>query len=81
MPDHARRLTYGYEAIQEKNIGIYDDYPMNSTSAGFTMIGMSGVGKTTAVERVLSLYPQCIEHFSMDKKICGVDRWVEKRNL
>jgi len=35
---------------------------VRSTAAGFTVIGMSGVGKTTAMERVLSLYPQCIVH-------------------
>lgn len=35
---------------------------IKSTAAGFTIIGMSGVGKTTAMERVLSLYPQCIMH-------------------
>ncbi len=33
-----------------------------STATGFTMLGISGVGKTTAVERILSLYPQVIGH-------------------
>ncbi|PSR24223.1 MAG: transposase [Sulfobacillus thermosulfidooxidans] len=33
-----------------------------STATGFTILGMSGVGKTTSVERVLSLYPQLIGH-------------------
>jgi hypothetical protein len=33
-----------------------------STASGFTILGMSGVGKTTAVERILSLYPQVINH-------------------
>ena len=32
------------------------------TAAGFTIIGMSGVGKTSAVTNVLALYPQVIEH-------------------
>jgi len=35
---------------------------IRATAAGFTVIGMSGVGKTTAMERVLSLYPQCVTH-------------------
>jgi len=40
-----------------------NDYrSVRTTAAGFTVIGMSGVGKTTAMERVLSLYPQCIIH-------------------
>lgn len=63
-PEQARRLIYGYEAVQGNDIGICGNYPIKSTSNGFTIIGMSGVGKTTAVERILSLYPQCIEHSS-----------------
>ncbi len=31
-------------------------------SQGFTLLGVSGIGKTTAVEAVLSLYPQVILH-------------------
>ena len=37
-------------------------YLGKTTALGFTIIGVSGVGKTTGVERVLSLYPQCITH-------------------
>jgi hypothetical protein len=38
--------------------------PMRSTMPpnGFTILGVSGVGKTTAVEAILSLYPQVIFH-------------------
>src|SRR6266700_4046118 len=32
------------------------------TALGFTIYGMSGVGKTKAIEAVLSLYPQLIIH-------------------
>jgi len=35
---------------------------VRTTGIGFTIIGMSGVGKTTAIERVMSLYPQYITH-------------------
>lgn len=35
---------------------------IRSTAAGFHIIGTSGVGKSTAVESVLSLYPQVIIH-------------------
>jgi len=34
----------------------------HSTATGFTIIGISGIGKTTAVRSVLSLYPQVITH-------------------
>jgi hypothetical protein len=33
-----------------------------SSAAGFNIVGMSGVGKSFSVERVLSLYPQVIHH-------------------
>ena len=33
-----------------------------SYAHGFTMIGISGIGKTRAVERIFSLYPQVISH-------------------
>lgn len=33
-----------------------------STAFGFAIIGISGIGKTTAVEALLSLYPQVIYH-------------------
>lgn len=35
---------------------------MKSAASGFTIIGVSGVGKSTAVEKILSLYPQRIVH-------------------
>ncbi|MFD2170072.1 ATP-binding protein [Tumebacillus lipolyticus] len=35
---------------------------VRSSASSLTFMGFSGIGKTTAVERVLSLYPQCILH-------------------
>ncbi|MBL0385552.1 ATP-binding protein [Tumebacillus sp. ITR2] len=35
---------------------------LRSTASSLTFMGFSGMGKTTAIERVLSLYPQCILH-------------------
>jgi hypothetical protein len=39
-------------------------HPVNphSGAVSFTLLGISGVGKSTAVERILSLYPQIICH-------------------
>lgn len=34
----------------------------NPTGSGFTIIGLSGVGKTSAITRILSLYPQVVVH-------------------
>ena len=50
-----------YEASVEKRpVRQVPGYIPNAT--GFTIIGVSGVGKSTAVERILHLYPQVIEH-------------------
>jgi hypothetical protein len=35
---------------------------IRSTAVGFTTLGISGVGKSTAMEAILSLYPQVIFH-------------------
>ena len=36
--------------------------PRNTSTTGFHIVGMSGVGKTTGVEKLLLLYPQTIMH-------------------
>jgi hypothetical protein len=59
---YAEKLVQGAEAISRKTADLEPVYNTNSTGMGFTVIGMSGVGKTTAVERILSLYPQKILH-------------------
>jgi len=63
MPEYAKSLAQGYETIKSKK-----DYThlnaFRPTAAGFTIIGLSGVGKTSAVTNILRLYPQVIEHAS-----------------
>ena len=57
--------TEGYEAMMEKRqVRQVPGYHPNAY--GFTIIGVSGVGKSTAVESVLDLYPQVIEHTEYD---------------
>ena len=38
--------------------------PRNSSTTGFHIVGMSGVGKTTGIEKLLLLYPQTVMHTS-----------------
>jgi hypothetical protein len=59
-PDYARALADGYKTIKSGSYELPVAY--NPTGSGFTIIGLSGVGKTSAVTRVLSLYPQVIVH-------------------
>lgn len=61
--EYARTLADGYEALADRK-GYQSIQGFRPNASGFTIIGMSGVGKSTAVEKILSLYPQCIEHSS-----------------
>lgn len=75
-PQYTQRLRQCSDAIQERSFEAVDFRSVKSTAAGFTVIGMSGVGKTTAVERVLSLYPQCITHTKYEKQSFYVKQLV-----
>ena len=59
--EYALMANESYEAMREKRAvhQIPGDHP---NASGFTIIGVSGVGKSTAVESILSLYPQVIRH-------------------
>jgi len=59
-PDYARALADGYKTIKSGSYELPIAY--NPTGSGFTIIGLSGVGKTSAVTRILNLYPQVIVH-------------------
>jgi hypothetical protein len=61
-PQYASKLVQGSAAIENAGHEWHNAYNPHSTSSGFTIIGLSGVGKTTAIERILSLYPQRIVH-------------------
>ena len=50
-----------YAAMKDKR-REYTVPGYHPNASGFTIIGVSGVGKSTAVESVLNLYPQVVEH-------------------
>ena len=59
--EYALMVNDSYEAMKEGR------YPRpvpgyHPHASGFTIIGVSGVGKSTAVESILAQYPQLIEH-------------------
>lgn len=63
-PEHVRQFHIGFKDILEKGV---DEKGANlagirSTAAGFAILGVSGQGKTTAIESSLLLYPQVIHH-------------------
>lgn len=48
--------------VNKEEFGLPPD--IRSSASSFTLIGFPGVGKTSAIERVLSLYPQVLLHQS-----------------
>lgn len=63
QPQYARRANQIYQAIQNKGGKTIENYVDVPTSAsGFTLIGPSGMGKTTNLKNILGLYPQVIAH-------------------
>jgi hypothetical protein len=61
-PEWRKQMLAGFPTIDLGNdIHGYDPI-IRSTASGFYIIGTSGIGKSTAVESVLSLYPQVIVH-------------------
>lgn len=58
---YALMVNESYVAMIEKRpVRMIPGYHPNAS--GFTIIGVSGVGKSTAVESILYQYPQVIEH-------------------
>lgn len=67
-PEYVQRIRKCNDAAKERGLEKVDFRDVRSTAMGFTMIGMSGVGKTTAIDRILSMYPQCITHTKYKNK-------------
>ena len=62
-PEYARRSRQIYNAVEArggKNLENYVDIPTSASS--LTLIGPSGIGKTTNLINILELYPKVIVH-------------------
>ncbi|MEK5078516.1 ATP-binding protein [Solibacillus sp. FSL W7-1436] len=60
--EEVMRVHESYQAIKAGKFLKNYQTEVKRTAAGFTIIGLSGIGKSTAIERVLSFYPQLIKH-------------------
>jgi ABC-type dipeptide/oligopeptide/nickel transport system ATPase component len=60
--EYVKQMRSGFEGLDWG--GVDDQYEpiIKSTASGFAIVGPSGSGKSTAVESVLGLYPQVINH-------------------
>jgi len=61
-PEYSENLQNGYKAIKLGQYNLNSNNVYRTTASGFTIIGISGIGKTTTVGRILSMYPQIIVH-------------------
>jgi hypothetical protein len=61
-PEYIEALRGSDEVIKNMNYELCVNDCFRTSSAGFTIIGASGMGKTTAVNRVLSTISQVIVH-------------------
>jgi len=67
--DYIRRLRNGYERIVAGDLRA-GTKPVRSSADGFALLGVSGVGKSTGMVRILDYYPQIIEH----PDLCGLQQ-------
>lgn len=58
--EYAAQLNQGYKAIIHPELSGNEFF--RSTACGFTIVGISGAGKSVSVSRVLAMYPQVIVH-------------------
>ena len=60
--DFFRHLNAGYDRIQEADINKQPVQKVNSTARSFAIVGISGCGKSLAIDRILSSYKEAIYH-------------------
>ncbi|MFK9095167.1 ATP-binding protein [Bacillus salipaludis] len=62
----SRLLRHGYVSrnprLPDYNRALNGSQDIRSTASSMTLMGFSGIGKTTVIERILSIYPQVILH-------------------
>jgi type IV secretory pathway ATPase VirB11/archaellum biosynthesis ATPase len=63
-PFYARQFSVGIKDILDTKLNTEGKNLIGnqSTAKSYTVIGISGIGKTTAIEKVLLMYPQVIVH-------------------
>lgn len=61
-PDYVRSFNNGYKDIQRGNLNYNNTDNFVTTSSGFSLIGVSGMGKSTIISKLLNLMPEVIVH-------------------
>lgn len=69
-PEFTKSINLGFKAIQNKNIDMYNVNSIRRiTACSFSLIGSSGMGKTSIIDKILFSYPKVIMH----SKYKGID--------
>ncbi|UZW12830.1 ATP-binding protein [Clostridium pasteurianum] len=61
-PKYVRELNNGYRDLLNEKITLNNENNYVTTSSGFSLIGVSGMGKSTILSKILSTMPQVISH-------------------
>ncbi|HEY8890312.1 MAG TPA: ATP-binding protein [Clostridium sp.] len=61
-PEYVRSFNNGYRDIQSGNLNYNSSDNFVTTSSGFSLIGVSGMGKSTIISKILNLMPEVIVH-------------------
>lgn len=61
-PAYIARLQQGFHELKRGQMFYNYADQLDNKAAGFTIMGFSGIGKTKAIERVLSMYHQIVVH-------------------
>ncbi|WP_022661133.1 ATP-binding protein [Paucidesulfovibrio longus] len=56
------QLQNGYERVMQGDLNVYRFQQAESTARSLSLIGCSGSGKTSTLNRILATYPQAIYH-------------------
>ena len=65
--DYWQSIPATADTVSE-NMKLIDRTPVRNINTGFGLVGVSGMGKSTSVERVLGTYPQIIQHTEYKKQ-------------
>ena len=64
-----------HESVKDKNFNLTNKL-LRRPGQGFTIIGLSGTGKSTGINNVISLYPQIIVHSKYKDKLLSTKQLV-----
>jgi len=62
--DYIHRLKNGVERYEANSIDAPVKHTIRNSANSFALVGCSGNGKSTAIERLIAHYTQCISHHS-----------------